>query len=107
MVFSVQYVKYVQCTVHVNESHQVGRTEDAFAILNSLKILHFDCRDDEIVQQAFQQVLDFNKDFHLSYGLITDGIKAALIAAHRASNEYFTGTAVQRCSINSIIHANV
>ena len=58
--------------------------------INSLKLLHFDSRDDRIVQESFQQVMNFSTGFHLHYGLTIDDIMAALRAAHTAADEYYT-----------------
>ena len=58
--------------------------------INSLKLLHFDSRDDRIVQESFQQVMDFSTGFHLHFGLTIDDIMAALRAAHTAADEYYT-----------------
>ena len=58
--------------------------------INSLKLLHFDSRDDRIVQESLQQVMDFSAGFHLLYGLTNDDIMTALRAAHIAADKYYT-----------------
>ena len=56
-----------------------------------MKLLHFDSRDDRIVQElSFKQVMDFSAGFHLLYGLTNDDIMTALKAAHTAADEYYT-----------------
>jgi len=52
--------------------------------------LHFDSRDEDIVLQAFQHVQAYCKGFHFLHSLSTDQILAALTAAHKASDEYYT-----------------
>ena len=52
--------------------------------------IHFDSRDDRIVQESFQQVMDVSAGFHLLYGLTNDDIMTALKAAHIAADEYYT-----------------
>ena len=58
--------------------------------ISSLRLLHFDSRDDRIIQESFQQVLAFSAGFHLLYGLTDDDIMTALRAAHIAADEYYT-----------------
>ena len=85
-----------QSVQHVNSAQQ--RTSIRYAAskakekirINSLQLLHFDSRDDRIVQESFQQVMDFLAGFHLLYGLTIDDIMAALKAAHTATDEYYT-----------------
>ena len=52
--------------------------------------MHFDSRDEAIVNQAFQEVLAFNAGFNFPHNLLAVDIMTALTAAHQASNEYFT-----------------
>ena len=58
--------------------------------LNSIKILHFDSRDTIVINEAFRQVQSFISGLHLTYGLTTSDIMAALQAAHQAADEHFT-----------------
>ena len=58
--------------------------------LNAIKILHFDSRDTIVINEAFLQIQSFISGLHLTYGLTTSDIMAALQAAHQASDEYFT-----------------
>ncbi len=46
--------------------------------------MHFDSRDEAIVNQAFHEVLAFNAGFNFPHNFL------ALVAAHQASDEYFT-----------------
>jgi hypothetical protein len=55
-----------------------------------LKLLHFDSRDEQIIQESFQQVLAFPAGFQLHYGLADSDIMSALKAAHTAADEYYT-----------------
>jgi hypothetical protein len=52
--------------------------------------LHFDSRDEAIVNQAFHEVLAFNAGFNFPHNLLAVDIMTALVAAHQASDEYFT-----------------
>ena len=58
--------------------------------INALKILQFDSRDEEIVNDSLQVALAFVKALQLSYGLTSDNILLALQNAHRAADEYYT-----------------
>jgi hypothetical protein len=58
--------------------------------INSLKLLHFDSRDEQIIQESFQQVLAFSAGLQLHYGLTDNDIMSALTAAHIAADEYYT-----------------
>lgn len=58
--------------------------------INSLKLLHFDSRDEQIIQESFQQVLAFSAGLQLHYGLTDNDIMSALRAAHIAADEYYT-----------------
>lgn len=58
--------------------------------LNSLKLLHFDTRDIQLINDSYQQVLNFAEGLQLSLPLTTQDIMAALQAAHTAASEYFT-----------------
>ena len=58
--------------------------------LNSLKLLHFDSRDIQLINDSCQQVLKFAEGLQLSLTLTTQDIMAALQAAHTAASEYFT-----------------
>ena len=58
--------------------------------LNSLKLLHFDSRDDQLIQDSYQQVLTFTDGLQLSSTLTTQDILSALQAAHTAADEYYT-----------------
>jgi hypothetical protein len=52
--------------------------------INSLQLLHFDSRDEQIIQESFQQVLAFSAGLQLHYGLTNNDIMSALRAAHIA-----------------------
>ena len=58
--------------------------------LNSIKLFHFDSRDTIVINEAFRQVQSFVSGLHLTYGLTTSDILAALQAAHQAADEYYT-----------------
>lgn len=58
--------------------------------INSLKLLHFDSRDDQIIQESFQQVLAFTAGLQLHFALTDADIMSALKAAHVAADEYYT-----------------
>ena len=75
---------------HSGQAPACSRKSKERLRLNSIKILNFDSRDDIKVQEAFSQVQCFITGLHLTYGLTKDDILAALQAAHRASDEYFT-----------------
>ena len=60
--------------------------EDAVRIC--IKILHFDSRDTIVITKVFHQVQSFISELHLTYGLTTSDIMAALQAAHQAADEY-------------------
>jgi len=55
-----------------------------------LKLLHFDSRDDQLIQDSFQQVLIFTDGLQLVSKLTTQDIMSALQAAHTAASEYYT-----------------
>ena len=84
---SVQHVDSAQQRTSIR--HAASKAKEKIRI-NSLQLLHFDSRDDRIIQESFQQVMDFSAGFHLLYGLTTDDILAALKAAHTAADEYYT-----------------
>ena len=58
--------------------------------LNSLKLLHFDSRDDQLIKDSYQQVLAFTDGLQLSSTLTASDIMSALQAAHTAADEYYT-----------------
>ena len=58
--------------------------------INSLQLLHFDARDDEIVQASLQQAQLFINGLNLSIGLTSSDILQALQEAHKAADEYYT-----------------
>ena len=58
--------------------------------LNSLKLLHFDSRDDQLIQDSFQQVLTFTDGLQMPSTLTKQDIMSALQAAHTAADEYYT-----------------
>ena len=58
--------------------------------INSLQILHFDARDEEIVQASLQQAQLFINGLNLSLGLTSSDILRALQEAHKAADEYYT-----------------
>ncbi len=63
--------------------YAASKTKEKIRI-NSLKLLHFDSRDEQIIQESFQQVLAFTAGLPL-----TDAdIMSALKAAHIAADEY-------------------
>jgi len=55
-----------------------------------LKLLHFDARDNLLIQESYQQVCAFMTGLQLSYGLTKANILSALQAAHTAADEYYT-----------------
>jgi len=67
--------------------------------INSLKLLHFDSRDDRIVQTG-----DFSAGFHLLYGLTNDDIMTALKAAHTAADEHYTVRHALAWNTDFVIH---
>ena len=71
--------------------------------LNSIKILHFDSRDDIVINAAFRQVQSFISGLHLTFGLTTSDIMTALQAAHQAADEYFTMRHTEAWDITFII----
>ena len=58
--------------------------------LNSLKLLHFDSRDEKLIQDSFQQVLTFTDGLQMPSTLTKQDIMSALQAAHTAADEYYT-----------------
>jgi hypothetical protein len=58
--------------------------------INSLKLLHFDSCDEQIIQESFQQVLAFSAGLQLQFALTDADIMSALKAAHIAADEYYT-----------------
>ena len=58
--------------------------------INSLKVLHFDARDNEIIQASLQHAQLFISSLHLSAQLTSSDILQALQEAHRAADEYYT-----------------
>ena len=58
--------------------------------INSLQILHFDARDEEIVQASLQQAQLFISGLNLNLGLTSSDILRALQEAHKAADEYYT-----------------
>ena len=58
--------------------------------LHSLKLLHFDSRDDQLIQDSFQQVLTFTDGLQMPSTLTKQYIMSALQAAHTAADEYYT-----------------
>ena len=73
--------------------------------LNALRILHFDARDETIVQEAYHQVTQFIGALHLNFGLTTNDILCALQDAHRASDEYYTMRHAQAWNTDFVIPA--
>ena len=57
---------------------------------NSLKLLHFDSRDDQLIQDSYQQVLTFTDGLQLSSTLTTQDLMSSLQAAHTAADEYYS-----------------
>jgi hypothetical protein len=57
--------------------------------IDSLRLLHFDSRDDQIIRESLQQVLTFTEGLQLSYGLTNNYILSALQAVHTAADEYY------------------
>ena len=55
-----------------------------------MKLLHFDARDNQLIQESYQQVRAFTTGLQLSFGLTTTNILSALLAAHTAADEYYT-----------------
>ena len=58
--------------------------------LNSLKLLHFDSRDEKLIQDSIQQVLTFTDGLQLPLALTKHDLMSALQAAHTAAEEYYT-----------------
>ncbi len=58
--------------------------------INSLKLLHFDSRNEQIIQESFQQVSAFSAGLQLHFVLTDADIMSALKAAHIAADEYYT-----------------
>ena len=56
----------------------------------SKKLLHFDSRDDQLIQDSYKQVLTFTDGLQLTSTLTTADIMSALQAAHTAADEYYT-----------------
>ena len=71
--------------------------------LNSLKLLHFDARDEAIVQQSFEQVQAFTSGLQLSFGLKPTHILHALRDAHQAADEYYTMKHAQQWNTDFVI----
>jgi len=71
--------------------------------INSLKILHFDARDNEIVQASLQQAQLFINGLHLNAGLTSSDILQALQEAHRAADEYYTMRHAQAWNTDFVI----
>ena len=59
--------------------------------LNSLKLLHFDSRDVQLINDSYQQVLNFADGLQLSLTLTTQDIVAALQAAHKDTRCFVAG----------------
>ena len=55
-----------------------------------MKLLHFDIRDEQIIQESFQQVLAFSAGFQLLYGLTDNDTMSALRVTHIAADKYYT-----------------
>ena len=55
-----------------------------------MKLHHFDSRDEQIIQESFQQVLAFSAGLQLHYGLTDKDILSDLRAAHVSADEYYT-----------------
>lgn len=53
--------------------------------IDSLRLLHFDSRDDQIIRESLQQVLTFTEGLQLSYGLTNNDI----LSAYTAADEYY------------------
>jgi hypothetical protein len=70
--------------------HQAAAKAKEKLRLNSLKLLHFDSRDEQLIQDSYQQVLYFTDGLQLSPTLTPQDIMSALQAAHTAANEYYT-----------------
>ena len=71
--------------------------------LNSLKLLHFDARDEAIVQQSFEHVQAFTSGLQLSFGLKPTHILHALRDAHQAADEYYTMKHAQQWNTDFVI----
>ena len=63
--------------------------------INSLKLLHLDSRNDQIIQESLEQVLIFTDGLQLSYGLTSNDILLALQATHTAADEYLSWDGVE------------
>ena len=73
--------------------------------INSLKLLHLDSRNDQIIQESLQQVLIFTNGLQLSYGLTSNDILLALQATHTAADEYYTFCHGMAWNTDSVIPA--
>ena len=71
--------------------------------INSLKIVHFDARDEKLVQASLQQVQLFINGLHLNIGLTSSNILQASQDAHRASDEYYTMRHAQAWNTDFVI----
>ena len=71
--------------------------------INSLQLLHFDARDDEIVQASLQQAQLFINGLNLSIGLTSSDILQALQEAHKAADEYYTMRHAQAWNTDFVI----
>ena len=71
--------------------------------LNSLKLLHFDARDEAIVQQSFEHVQAFTSGVQLNFGLTPTHILHALKDAHQAADEYYTMKHAQQWNTDFVI----
>ena len=100
MVQYIILIEWVFCTalltwIRCSQKYSVHTTERTCSLYgkirkNSLKLLHFDSRDEQIIQESFQQVLAFSAGLQLLYGLTDNDIMSALRAAHIAADEYYT-----------------
>ena len=71
--------------------------------LNSLKLLHFDARDEKVIQQSFEQTLSFTNGLQLDFGLTPANILHALQEAHQAADEYYTMRHAQQWNTDFVI----
>lgn len=70
-------------------SHAAAKAKEKLRI-NSLKLLNFDSRDEQLIHESYRQVLAFTDGLQLSYGLTAADILSALQAEHKAADEYYT-----------------
>ena len=87
----------------IQRKHQSALKVKEKLRINSLKILHFDARDEEIVQASLKQAQLFINGLGLSIGLTASDILKALQEAHKAEDEYYTMRHAQAWNTDFVI----